>query len=193
MQPSDRDLAARFSRGGVDAEDAFRALFGRHTPRLYALALRLLAGRQPDAEDVVQEAWMRAAEGLARFEWRAALTTWLSAIVINCARERMRHWARERAGDGGDRDDDAAAIDRIEQVAAVIAPVGQTIDLERAMAALPDGYRTVLVLHDVEGYTHEQIASQLDIDVGTSKSQLSRARRAMRARLGAPAPQGVTR
>ena len=174
----------------MDAEDAFRTLFGRHTPRLYALALRLLGGRQPDAEDAVQEAWMRAAEGLARFEWRAALTTWLSAIVINCARERMRHWARQRADDGGDRGDAPAGAD---QVAAVVAPVGQTIDLERAIAALPDGYRTVLVLHDVEGYTHEQIASQLDIDVGTSKSQLSRARRAMRVRLGAPAPQGVTR
>jgi RNA polymerase sigma-70 factor (ECF subfamily) len=189
LQPSDRELAARFTRGGVDAEDAFRALFGRHTPRLYALALRLLGGRQPDAEDAVQEMWMRAAEGLARFEWRAALTTWLSAILINCARERMRQWTRQRADGGSDWGDDPAAS---EQIASVVAPVGQTIDLERAMAALPDGYRTVLVLHDVEGYTHEQIATQLDIDVGTSKSQLSRARRAMRARLGAPPRQGVT-
>jgi RNA polymerase sigma-70 factor (ECF subfamily) len=170
LHPSDRDLADRFLRRADDA--AFRTLFRRHTPRMYALALRLLAGRDAEAEDAVQDAWQRAAAALGRFEWRSTLATWLGGFVINCARERLR--ARP-----------LIAIDP-EALAVVPAPAaspGEAIDLERAIAALPDGYREVLVLHDIEGYTHDEIAGRLGIAAGTSKSQLFHARRAVRARL----------
>jgi len=163
----DRDLAARF----LDRRDeaAFRSLYRRHTPAVYQLVLRLSGLAASDAEEIVQEAWVRAATGLAAFRWESGLRTWLSAIAINCWREHAR--ARRRETDLADRD--VPVLDpRPGRVA--------RLDLERAIAALADGYRAVLVLHDIEGRTHEEIAGLLGIDPGTSKSQLSRARRAVR-------------
>jgi RNA polymerase sigma-70 factor (ECF subfamily) len=130
----------------------------------------MLAWRRTDAEDVVQEAWMRAAAGLVRFRGESAFGTWFTGIAIRCAYECLR-----RTPAGG-----AAAF--------ADPPTGApspelAIDLERAIAVLPDGYRTALVLHDVHGYTHAEIAALLGIEEGTSKSQLSRARRAIRATL----------
>ena len=153
MELSDRDLVRRF----LDQrdEEAFRALFRRHTPRAFALAMRLVGGRRADAEDVVQDTWQRAAAGLRSFEWKAALSTWLAGIVINCARERLRADTRFPVVEA----DVATVPARVEWT--------QTdVDLERAIARLPDGARLVLVLHDVEGYTHEEIASRLEIAAG---------------------------
>lgn len=170
MQATDRELCDRFVRRGD--ESAFRLLFRRHSPRLYAIALRMLAGRVADAEDAVQETWLRAASGLQRFEWRSALSTWLSGIVINCARERLRARPLVQASDA-----------ELTSIPAPPRPHTPALDLERGLAALPDGYREVLVLHDLYGYTHAEIADLLDIVVGTSKSQLFHARLALRARL----------
>lgn len=150
-------------------EAAFRRLYRRHTPALYALARRLMAD-ETLAGDVVQDAWVRATRGFERFAWHSALRTWLSSIVLNCCRERWQ--AR------GERFDDMP----IDAAARSDDP-HLRVDLERALASLPTGYRTVLVLHDVEGYTHEEIAAHLGVEPGTSKSQLSRARRALRLRL----------
>jgi RNA polymerase sigma-70 factor (ECF subfamily) len=172
LSDSDRELAALFMDRGD--EEAFRLLYRRHTPRLYAIALRLLAGRSPDAEDVVQDAWLRAAAGLADFEWRSALSTWLVAIAINCARERLR--ARPMV---------PAPPDELARVPAHPGSPDVSIDLERAIAALPDRRRQILVLHDVEGWTHADIGRHLDIPAGTSKSELFHARRAVRASLAA--------
>lgn len=153
-------------------EDAFRQLFRRHTPRLYATALRLAGGETAQAEDAVQMAWLRAARQLPAFEWRAALTTWLTSIVINCVREQQRG-RREQALDASH-----------DVVASANAAPGLKLDLDRAIAALPPRSREVLVLHDVEGWTHAEIAAALGVTVGTTKSQLFHARRAVRARLG---------
>uniref|UniRef100_A0A832MLS2 RNA polymerase sigma factor n=1 Tax=Eiseniibacteriota bacterium TaxID=2212470 RepID=A0A832MLS2_UNCEI len=154
-------------------ERAFRELYRRHTPAIYQLVLRMLAGAAHDAEDVVQETWIRAVRQLGRFRWESSLRTWLCAIALNQAREVLRRRGR------------APATEPVEDapLRAPAAKDSERIDLERAIARLPDGYRTVLVLHDVEGYTHEEIGRCLDIAVGTSKSQLFDARRAMRALL----------
>ena len=141
------------------------------------MALRLAGGNHSDAEDVVQEAWTRATRRLAGFEWRSSLSTWLQSIVINCARERWRVATWESLGD-------ADAVEPQERKGFRTAHwVGEAIDLERAIASLPEGYRAVLVLHDVEGYTHTEIAALCGISEGTSKSQLFHARRALRAKL----------
>jgi RNA polymerase sigma-70 factor (ECF subfamily) len=153
-------------------EAAFRALYRRHTPRAFAVVVRMLAWRRADAEDVLQEAWLRAATSLAGFRGDSAFATWFTGIAIRCAYECLRR--RPMAG----------GADAIGQVATHDGRRELALDLERAVAVLPDGYRTVLVLHDVHGYTHGEIARLLDVDEGTSKSQLSRARRAVRARLG---------
>lgn len=158
-------------------ERAFASLYDRHTPALYRLALRLTGGSAADAEDITHDAWVRAVERLGTFEWRAALRTWLAAFVIRCAHERHRATTR------------AATV--VEDVAAGAEDVAlrgsyDRLDLERAIAGLADGFRQVFVLHDVQGYTHEEIADLLGIEPGTSKSQLSRARRVLRRALEPP-------
>jgi len=138
------------------------------------MALRLTGGNHGDAEDVVQEAWARATRRLAGFEWRSSLSTWLQSIVINCVRERWRieTWASLDEG-----------LRTSHRASRTTHGASEAIDLERAIADLPEGYRAVLVLHDVEGYTHTEIAALCGISAGTSKSQLFHARRALRARL----------
>lgn len=166
----DRLLVSRFLNVGDEA--AFRALYRRHTPFLYRFLLRISGGRAADAEEGVQETWVRAAERLAGFEGRSALKTWLAGIAIRWWREEARRGKRETAMP----DEDLAPV----------APVRREIervDLERALLALAEGYRTAILLHDVEGYTHDEIAEMTGVDAGTSKSQLSRARRALRAHL----------
>jgi RNA polymerase sigma-70 factor (ECF subfamily) len=83
-------------------------------------------------------------------------------------------------------------MDALDDDARSVPAAEMAIDIERAVASLPPGYRTVLVLHDIEGYTHDQIASLIGVDVGTSKSQLSRARRALRRRLAPAVAEKVT-
>jgi RNA polymerase sigma-70 factor (ECF subfamily) len=138
---------------------------------MYLLVLRLLGRSGRHAEDVVQETWVRAASALGRFAWQSSLRTWLLGIAVNCSREVLRAASRDAAGNETPAaDPESPPRQRPEK-----------IDLERAIRELPDGYREVFILHDVEGLTHEEIGGRLGIDAGTSKSQLSRARRALRA------------
>ncbi|HSM61160.1 MAG TPA: RNA polymerase sigma factor [Longimicrobiales bacterium] len=170
---SDRELAGRIADTGD--ERAFRTLYRRHTPALYPFVLRLLGGSEADADDVVQDTWMRAVRGLARFRWDASFRTWLLGIGLNRAREVLRRRARH---------DGVAPMKRELPTAPVRTE--DRMDLERAIAALPEGYRTVLLLHDVEGFTHPEISERLEIAVGTSRSQLFHARRALRGLLEPP-------
>ena len=154
------------------SEAAFRVVYRRHTPALFGVALRLLDGDRTEAEEVVQETWLCAAQKLMAFRWESSLATWLTAIAINFARNRYR----------GRRVRDERELAEVTEVPAP-APVERTIavvDLERAVNRLPDGYREVVVLHDVYGYTHDEIGDILGIAAGTSKSQLSRARSTLR-------------
>ncbi|MFH1679858.1 MAG: sigma-70 family RNA polymerase sigma factor [Candidatus Eisenbacteria bacterium] len=167
----DRDLAdAVFGHGD---ETAFRALYRRHTPRLYRFVLRFAGGHEADAEDVVQETWMRACRGLERFRWDSAFSTWLLAIGRRAAVDLLRKRSAEAGAPEGEA---AGPIQRA-------APLQERIDLEGAIARLPDGYRQVFLLHDVEGMKHREIAELLGISDGTSKSQLSRARGLLRVYL----------
>ncbi len=164
----DLALVERFLRGR--GEDAFRALYRAHTPALYALALRLAGGDQSEAEDLVQESWVRALLALPSFRARSELRSWLCGLLVNVRRGRMRtDW----------RTVDAPEI----EPAANTSYPGDTLDLERAIGGLPEGARDVFVLHDVYGYTHQEIAEMLGIVEGTSKSQLARARALLRSAL----------
>jgi RNA polymerase sigma-70 factor (ECF subfamily) len=150
-------------------EAAFRGLYRLHTPRLYGFTLRLL-GDATEAEDVVQETWVRAVRHLGGFRWRSALSTWLLGIGHNLCRERLRSRSRRQEREA-----------LVPVPAMATAPGGLRVDLERAIARLPDGCRAVLMLHDVEGWTHQEIGHRLGIAAGTSKSQLSEARRRLRS------------
>jgi RNA polymerase sigma-70 factor (ECF subfamily) len=137
------------------------------------LALRLNAGDVAGAEDVVHDAWIRAVERLSGFRWESAFSTWLSGFVINTIRDRSRKDARELRG----IEEEHPSTD------ISLLKAADRIDLQRAIAQLPAGFRQVLILHDIEGYTHEEIAELLGIMPGTSKSQLARARGAVRRAL----------
>ena len=159
-------------------ERAFRELYRRHAPRLYQLVLRMLAGSAADAEDVVQETWVRATTSLHRFRGDSTFGTWLTGIGLNRARDFLRHRSRRPAGFEVD-DPDAW----LESISTRTDETGDRLDLERAIAVLPDGYRLVFVLYEVEGFNHGEIAERLGISEGTSKSQLHHARRALRVLL----------
>ena len=153
-------------------ETVFRLLYRRHTDALWRLAMRLTGGQRAASEDVVQDAWLRAVERLPQFRWESSLRTWLSGFVVMRAKE---HWRTQLT--------ESQKFEPLEAALFEAAPPGfflEKLDLEEAFSALPPGFRAVLTLHDVEGYRHEEIAEMLDIAVGTSKSQLSRARAAMR-------------
>lgn len=155
-------------------EEAFRALFRDATPAVLGF-LRRLSRDEAEAEELLQETWARGLARLGAFRHDSSLATWLRGIALNCWRESRRGRDRlvplaEGAGEGPDPG--AASFAEVETAA-----------LARAVASLPDGYRAVLVLHDVEGYTHDEIAARLDLSPGTSKSQLSRARALLRRRL----------
>jgi len=172
MNDDDRRLVAEFL--ATRSETAFRRLYRAHAPAVYALLLRLTAGDVARAEDCLQDAWLRAIAGLERFAWRSTLRTWIRGIAINCWREGWREDRRAplRLVEDHEPEQDLPDVSPLDVIA-----------LERAVAALPDGYRAVLVLHDVEGFTHEEIAEALGIVPGTSKSQLARARAAVRRSL----------
>jgi RNA polymerase sigma-70 factor (ECF subfamily) len=165
-QPSDRALADQVLH--QEDERAFRALYQRHTPYLFQFVLRTLGGNELDAEDVIQETWIRAAENLDSFRWESGIRSWLTGIALNQCRglfrRKDRNWLEVRD----------------EHLESSVPPEADRIDLEAALSLMPDGYRTVLVLHDVEGYKHEEIGRMLGTSEGTSKSQLFHARRTMR-------------
>jgi RNA polymerase sigma-70 factor (ECF subfamily) len=152
-----------------DAE-AFEALYRAHYRRAYATALRIMRDGHR-AEDVVQDAFVRAWQSLSTFRGNSTFGSWLHGITLHAACDRIRadaRWAELIAGDD--------ALARYAADARRAIPDAR-VDLERAVAALPNGARLVLLLHDVEGYQYAEIADQLGIAVGTVKSQLNRARR----------------
>ena len=153
---------------------AMRDLYRRYAPRVYAV-VRRLAGDDQLAEDWSQEAWVRAFRALPGFRGESRFSTWLHRIAVNSALHGRR-WRERRvvnelplplAAEPSVRGDD---------------PVLR-LSLERALDRLPEGMRQVVVLHDVAGYTHEEIGRELGIAPGTSKSQLFKARAKLRALL----------
>ncbi len=166
---SDRELVEAVLRS--QDELAFRELYRRHTPRLFVLVGRLLGRGDREAEDVVQEIWIQAFQSLGRFEWGSSFATWLTGVGLNRVRDRIRKYARSRE----------TAMEMVPDVAAAPVRHETRIDLERAIARLPDHERIVLVLHDVEGMKHREISEHLDIPEGTSKTHLFNARKRVRA------------
>jgi len=169
----DQEIVAEFLC--TREERAFRELYRRHAPSLNQLLVHLVGALDGEVEDVIQATWIRAIEHLSDFRWESTLRTWLTGIAINCSREFLRKRKRVQSRE---------MVENVEgsQPARMNQRIN-LIDLERVIGNLPDGYREVLILHDVEGYTHGEISGFLGIEEGTSKSQLSRARKAVRIML----------
>jgi len=153
---------------------AIRSLYDRYAPRVYAV-VRRIAGDEDLAQDYAQEAWIRAIRALPTFRGDARFSTWLHRIAVNAALQALRKQETRKQ--------------RETPTPADLAIAPKTQDsllqkkLEQALDGLPEGMRRVLILHDVEGYTHEEIGDVLGVTAGTSKSQLFKARAKMRVML----------
>lgn len=155
---------------------AFDALYGSHAGRVFAVLLRLCADRET-AERLTQDTFVLAWRRLGTFHGASRLTSWLHRIAVNVMLQDGRAAGR-RAARVITADDDFLATAPARGSGADLR-----LDLERAIASLPAGARTALVLHDIEGYTHDEIAAMTGVAGGTVKSQLHRARRLLRERL----------
>jgi RNA polymerase sigma-70 factor (ECF subfamily) len=166
---------AQLIRRACDGDgEAVRELYERYAPRVYAVVRRIAADDEL-AQDYAQEAWIRALRALPTFRGDARFSTWLHRIAVNSALQAVRKADTRTRHRGpmptqlpvGPRPGDALLQER----------------LEGALDRLPEGMRRVLILHDVEGYTHAEIGEVLGVTSGTSKSQLSKARARMRTLL----------
>ncbi len=168
------NIVRRAQAGDVGA---FEALYREYSPRIYALCLRLVGGNSADATDLMQDAFIRAWRSLSTFRGDCAFASWLHRLVVNAMLENARGERRRQAR--------VLSIDDTSRLpgAARSSGVELKMEMDEAIASLPKGARVAFVLHDVEGYQHQEIAQQLGISVGTVKAQLHRARRLLRDRL----------
>jgi RNA polymerase sigma-70 factor (ECF subfamily) len=159
--------------------NAFEQLYRGHVGRVHGAILRLVGMDRARAEELTQEAFVRAWQKLSSFRHESQFSTWLHRLGVNIALMDLRGRHDEQYADGVD----------LELAAGGDVPfcAGERGDLERAVAALPPRARAVLVLHDVEGWKHEEIATELGMAVGSSKAQLHRARGLLRRTLGGEA------
>jgi RNA polymerase sigma-70 factor (ECF subfamily) len=162
------DVIRRAQSGDMDA---FELLYREHSPRVFALCLRLCGGTRAEASELMQDVFIRAWRGLGSFRGDSAFSSWLHRLAVNAMLEAARSDKRR-----------TARVLPMEDPGTIgaTAPSGSPdvqMDLERAIARLPEGARVAFVLHEIEGYKHEEIAAQLGIAPGTVKAQLHRARK----------------
>ena len=163
---SSQALISRAQNGDIDA---FELLYNEHSGRVFALCLRLMGGDQRAATELMQDVFVRAWKSLGKFRGESAFSSWLHRLAVNAMLENARGEKRRVAR--------VLPMEDTSQIGA-FAPGDSSdlrIDLERAIARLPEGARVAFVLHDIEGFQHQEIAAQLGIAVGTVKAQLHRA------------------
>jgi RNA polymerase sigma-70 factor (ECF subfamily) len=171
---SDHVLARAAAHGNMQA---FEELYERHNRRVYSLCLRMTQNAA-EAEDLAQEAFIQLFRKIGSFRGDSAFTTWLHRLTVNqvLMHFRKRSVKMERTTEEGETPVQIVRGTENQKT----MPVLDRIALDKALAQLPPGYRTVFVLHDVEGHEHEEIAKLLGVAVGTSKSQLHKARMKLR-------------
>ena len=175
---ADVDQALARSAAAGDTS-AFEALYRRHAARVHGVVARLVGFDRGRAEDLVQEAFVRVWQALPAYRFESAFGTWLHRLAVNTALMELRSRRSRPQADGDDE-----ALERLGAPDSAGHATALSLDLERAVATLPPRARAVLVLYDIEGWKHEEIAIELGMAVGSSKAQLHRARGLLRARLG---------
>ncbi len=178
---SDLELVKRAQQGD---SDAFASLFHSHKARIYSVCLRM-TNNTAEAEDLAQDAFLQVFRKLATFRGDSALSTWLYRIAVNTVLMHFRKKSLKQISLDEPCSQDAKTVrreygSRDDRLAGCI----DRIALARAIKDLPDGYRTIFLLHEVEGYEHQEIAELLDCSVGNSKSQLHKAKLRIRELLG---------
>jgi len=177
---AETELVERCLNGDLGA---FEDLYRQHSTRLYNLAFRMV-GNAADAEDLLQDIFLTVYRKLESFRGASALGTWLYRLGMNVCLDRLRSKAarQDQATDTLDERLSGA------QISGSLAGVSR-IDLERAIASLPEGSRAAFLLHDVEGFDHTEVGQLLGVAEGTSKSQVHKARLRIREYLHQPAPK----
>jgi RNA polymerase sigma-70 factor, ECF subfamily len=160
---------------------AFERLYRVHVDRVFSLCVRM-AGDRTLAEELTQDVFVRAWERLAQFRGESAFGTWLYRLAVNVVLNARKTAGRARKRFVADDGDEEPVGERVGERESYQNP-GTIMDLETAVASLPPGARRVFVLHDVQGYRHEEIAEMLGITSGGSKAQLHRARLLLRGAL----------
>jgi RNA polymerase sigma-70 factor, ECF subfamily len=178
---SDLDMVKRAQEGDADA---FASLFHQHKARIYSVCLRM-TNNTAEAEDLTQDAFLQVFRKLSTFRGDSALSTWLYRIAVNTVLMHFRKKALRQISLDEPYNQDAKTVRR-EYGSRDDRLTGSVdrIALARAIKELPDGYRTIFLLHEVEGYEHQEIAELLDCSVGNSKSQLHKAKLRIRELLG---------
>ena len=179
QRPAETALVDRVRRGDLGA---FEELYRTHSGKLYGLLLRMV-GNPADAEDLLQEVFLSAHRKLEGFRGESALGTWLYRLATNHCLDHLRS-RTARTGQLTDALDDEPGLADAGSRALAERTVAK-MDLERALAQLPEGCRAAFVLHDVQGLEHREVAEALGIAEGTSKSQVHKARLRLRAILSA--------
>ncbi len=174
------DLGFLLDRARDGDRSAFEQIYHLHVNRVYALCLRMSADRDL-AESLTQDAFIRAWRNLSSFEGRSRFTTWLHRLTVNVVLDQRRRTRRRDARETSL--DEAPEVGTIPETRSRPEHGGHRMDLERAIATLPDGARSAFVLHDVQGYKIREIAELSDLAIGTVKAQLHRARRLLREAL----------
>ena len=186
---SDLDLVRHAQEGDPDA---FAYLFNAHKSRLYSVCLRM-TNNTAEAEDLTQDAFMQIFRKLGTFRGDSALSTWLYRIAVNTVLMHFRKKALRQVSLDEPFNQDAKQVRR--EYGSKDGRLTGSVDriaLTRAIRELPDGYRTIFLLHEVEGYEHQEIAELLDCSVGNSKSQLHKAKLRIRELLGQTAKSEAT-
>ncbi len=174
-RPNDDDVV-RAARGD---RQAFERLYRLHVNKVFSLCTRMVGDRSR-AEELTQDAFVRAWEKLDQFRGDSAFGTWLHRLAVNVVlNDRQTEKRRSGRQDESIEDMDTVAHGSVRAE----VPPGLSIDLERAIAGLPPGARKVFVLHDVEGFTHDEIGGMLGVTAGGCKAQLHRARMLLREAL----------
>ena len=185
LVPNDRDGELELARLAASGDhSAFERLYHAHSARVFALCLRM-SGSRTRAGELTQDVFIHVWERLASWRGESALSSWIYRLTVNLVLSNVRGEQRRQKHEITDdmQTDDGDDIPQESKAAGREPRVHDAIDLERAIAGLPKGARTVFVLHDVEGYQHEEIARMTGIASGTSKAQLFRARRLLRESL----------
>ena len=160
---------------------AFERLYRQHVNRVFSLCARMVADRAR-AEELTQDVFVRAWEKLHLFRGESSFSTWLHRLTVNVVLNARKSEGRQRSR-FEETDDESGGIDALPGVVGMPLAPGDLLDLEAAIAKLPPGARRVFVLHDVEGYKHEEIAEMLGVTSGATKAQLHRARLLLREAL----------
>ena len=166
--------AADVALAAAGDQRAFERLYRLHVARVHSLARRMVGG-EGDPDELTQDIFVRAWERLGTYRGEAAFGTWLHRLAVNA----ILNWRRSEASTRGRIEGGVDA----ELIEGAPSAAGEALDLEGAMRRLPPGARQVFVLHDVQGFKHEEIAAMMGVTPGTSKAQLHRARRLLREAL----------